>query len=73
MVTDHDCIFGLKLLYLTLHHEEREEYKVCDFSCLLSSSGGYVGLFFGVSIFDLIFSLEWLLSKIPNIWTHLGK
>ena len=70
-----DWVFGLNLLYLTLHHEEKEEYKVCDFSCLLSSSGGYVGLFFGVSIFELIFSLEWILSKIstPNILTHLGK
>ena len=68
-----DWVFGLKLLYLTLHHEEKEEYKVCDFSCLLSSSGGYVGLFFGISLFDLIFSLEWILSKIIYILTHLGK
>ena len=71
-----DWFFGLKLLYLSLLHEEREEYKVCDFSCILSSTGGYVGLFFGISIFELLFSLEFILSifcKISNIWSHLGK
>ena len=40
----------------------REEYLVCEFACLLSSVGGYVGLFFGISIFDFIFSLEWIVS-----------
>ena len=39
----------------------REEYLVCDFPCILSTCGGYVGLFFGVSIFDIIFLLEWLI------------
>ena len=71
-----DWVFGLNLLYLSLHHEEKEEYIVCDFSCLLSSAGGYVGLFFGISIFELLFSLEFILSifcKISNIWSHLGK
>ena len=59
-----DWVFGLNLLYLSLYHVEKEEFKVCDFSCLLSSAGGYIGLFFGISIFDIIFSLEWILSKI---------
>ena len=68
-----DWVFGLNLRYLSLHHEEKEEYLVCDFSCLLSSAGGYLGLFFGISIFDLLFSLEWILCTIPNIRTHLGK
>ena len=68
-----DWVFGLNLLYLSLHHEEKEEYIVCDFSCLLSSAGGYVGLFFGISIFDLLFSLEWILYTISTIRTHLGK
>ena len=40
----------------------REEYLVCDFPCLLSSIGGYVGLFFGMSIFDLILTSEWMMS-----------
>ena len=35
----------------------REEYLVCEFACLLSSVGGYVGLFFGISFFDFIFTL----------------
>ena len=56
-------MFGLNLIFTTLHQEEREEFRICDFSCLLSSAGGYVGLFFGISIFDLIFSLEWILDK----------
>ena len=58
-----DWVFGLNLIYTSLHQEEREEFRICDFSCLLSSAGGYVGLFFGISIFDLIFSLEWILDK----------
>ena len=59
-----DWVIGLSLIYLRLHQEEMEEFKVCDFSCLLSSAGGYLGLFFGISIFDLIFSLEWIYSNI---------
>ena len=47
----------------------REEYLVCDFSCLLSSIGGYVGLFFGMSIFDLILTSEWMMSYFLN---HVG-
>ena len=47
----------------------REEYLVCDFSCLLSSIGGYVGLFFGMSIFDLILTSEWMMSYFSN---HVG-
>ena len=62
-----DWVFGLNLIYTSLHQEEREEYRICDFSCLLSSAGGYVGLFFGISIFDLIFSLEWILDKFYSV------
>ena len=40
----------------------REEYHVCDFPCVLSSAGGYLGLFFGVSVFDLIFTSEWIMK-----------
>ena len=40
----------------------REEYLLCDFPCLLSSIGGYVGLFFRMSIFDLILTSEWMMS-----------
>ena len=61
-----DWVIGLSLIYLRLYQEEMEEFKVCDFSCLLSSAGGYLGLFFGISIFDLIFSLEWIYSKIVH-------
>ena len=57
-------IFGLNLLYLSFYQEEKEEFVVCDFGCLLSSAGGYVGLFFGISLFDIILSLDWILSKI---------
>ena len=62
-----DWVFGVELLYLSLYHLEKEEYKVCDFSCLLSSFGGYLGLFFGISIFDLMFGLDWILIRIYNI------
>ena len=61
-----DWIIGLNLIYFSFYQEAKEEFKVCDFSCLLSSTGGYVGLFFGISLFDLIFSLEWILSKISK-------
>ena len=36
----------------------RREYLVCDFAYLISSVGGYIGLFFGLSIIDFIFKLE---------------
>ena len=40
----------------------REEYLVCEFPCLLSSIGGYVGLLFGISIFDIILFFEWIVT-----------
>ena len=57
-------MFGLNLIYTSLQQEDREEFRICDFSCLLSSAGGYVGLFFGISIFDLVLSFEWILKAI---------
>ena len=71
--SSQDWIYGLKLLYLDLNHIETEEYKVCDFSCLLSSAGGYLGLFFGISIFDVICSFEKILSKIHDVMSYLYK
>ena len=59
-----EWVFGLNLIYTSLHQEQREEFRICDFSCLLSSAGGYIGLFFGISIFDLIFCLEWIINRI---------
>ena len=49
----------------------REEYLVCDFPCLLSSVGGYVGLFFGVSIFELIFIIEQLMDYVKLKFSSL--
>ena len=59
-----EWVYGLNLIYTSLHQEQREEFRICDFSCLLSSAGGYIGLFFGISILDLIFSLEWIICRI---------
>ena len=42
----------------------REEYLVCEESCLLSSAGGYIGIFFGISLFDFLFFFEWSVSFI---------
>ena len=50
------------LLKIIIFFLTREEYLVCEFACLLSSVGGYVGLFFGISIFEFIFSLESIVS-----------
>ena len=40
----------------------REEYLICDFACVLSNIGGYLGLFFGVSLLDLIFTFELIIK-----------
>ena len=42
----------------------REEYEVCPIDCLVSQLGGTVGIFFGVSIIEVIFLMEWLLSAL---------
>ena len=79
-----DWVYGVKLIYKNLFQEIRlnhltlslmwsfaffrEEYLVCDFPCILSTCGGYVGLFFGVSIFDIIFLLEWLIFYHRKSW-----
>ena len=58
----------MNIYFLTLFKcfssHSREEYLVCEFACLLSSVGGYIGLFFGISIFDLIFTIEWIITYI---------
>ena len=57
----------------------REEYLVCNESCLLSSAGGYIGIFFGISLFDFLFFFEWLVSFIfinvsrKNKWNEKKK
>ena len=68
-----EWVFGLNLIYTSLHQEQREEFRICDFSCLLSSAGGYIGLFFGISIFDLIFSLEWIFGNIYSCFLKRPK
>ena len=45
----------------------REEYLICEFSCVLSNVGGYVGLFFGVSFLDFVFLGEWLVEKLTGV------
>ena len=42
----------------------REEYEVCPIDCLVSQLGGTVGIFFGVSIMEVIFLMEWLLAAL---------
>lgn len=59
-----EWIYAVRILYKNLLQEKKEEYLVCEFACLLSSVGGYIGLFFGVSIFDLIFTVEWIITYI---------
>ena len=51
----------------------REEYLVCEFACLLSSVGGYVGLFFGASFFDLIFLFEFIVKYLNSISRRKNK
>ena len=51
----------------------REEYLVCEFPCLLSSVGGYVGLFFGASFFDLIFLFEFIVKYLNSISRRKNK
>ena len=78
-----DWIYGIKLIYRNMLDEEkfvscwlyfsfrnfhfRNEYLVCEAACLLSSVGGYIGLFFGISIFDLILSTEWILKHFLSL------
>ena len=40
----------------------REEYLVCQLDCLVSQFGGTIGIFFGISLMEFIFALEWILS-----------
>ena len=35
---------------------------VCQLDCLVSQFGGTIGIFFGISIMELIFALEWGIS-----------
>ena len=42
----------------------RYEYEVCPFPCLLSNFGGTVGIFFGVSFLQVIYAIEWIISKL---------
>ena len=44
----------------------RNEYLICELSCLISSFGGYVGLFFGISFFDLLYFMEWIIKIIHD-------
>ena len=45
----------------------REEYLVCELACLISSVGGYLGLFFGVSILDTLFLGEWISRQLQRV------
>ena len=45
----------------------REEYLVCELACLISSVGGYLGLFFGVSILDALFLGEWIIRQLQRV------
>ena len=45
----------------------REEYLVCELACLISSVGGYLGLFFGVSILDTLFLGEWVIRQLQRV------
>ena len=63
---------GLYSLILYMHVTDltkcfRAEYLVCEFPCLLSSVGGYVGIFFGASLFDLILLLEFIVKYLNSI------
>ena len=51
----------------------REEYLICEFSCVLSSVGGYVGLFFGVSVLDFVFLGEWFVGKFTGVIQKYNK
>ena len=39
-----------------------EEYLICEFSCLLAQVGGTLGIFFGVSLIEVIHMLEWIIQ-----------
>ena len=45
----------------------REEYLVCELACLISSVGGYLGLFLGVSILDALFLGEWVIRQLQRV------
>ena len=49
------------------------EYLICEFSCVLSSVGGYVGLFFGVSVLDFVFLGEWVVGKFTGFIQKYNK
>ena len=51
----------------------RDEYLICEFSCVLSSVGGYVGLFFGVSVLDFVFLGEWVVGKFTKVIQKYNK
>ena len=44
----------------------REEYLICELACVISSTGGYIGIFFGVSILDIFFLSEWILDYLQK-------
>ena len=83
-----DWIFAIKLIYKNMLQEyrllifqnskksciiSREEYLICEFSCVLSSVGGYVGLFFGVSVLDFVFLGEWVVGKFTGVIQKYNK
>ena len=35
---------------------------VCQLDCLVSQLGGTIGIFFGISIMEIICALEWVIS-----------
>ena len=35
---------------------------MCGLDCLVSQFGGTIGIFFGISLMEFIFALEWILS-----------
>ena len=35
---------------------------MCQLDCLVSQFGGTIGIFFGISLMEFIFALEWTLS-----------
>ena len=83
-----EWIYAIKLIYKNMLQEYRflklilerykifflrEEYLICEFSCILSSVGGYIGLFFGVSVLDFVFLGEWVVGKFTGVIQKYNK
>ena len=50
-----------------------EAYQIYSLLSMIAEIGGYVGMFLGISILQIRFVLDKLLSWIDELWQHLKR